>query len=213
VGNGCVAASLACLALVVHDLAPTRTTGSALVQVAIPSHTDEREVAATRRTFHIWREQVKPHGRRWHLSSLRRGLLAACWAALRTEVARKVDRRWMTGGRSPHVWQERAMSRDWKQVGSLWRIISLSASLPSSPAPSLHVRDRATLSTLNVIHDRLQPRSRIAPHPTGRRSPRRPATGVPPNASGAYLAASSSSPTAFGSKVFRSSVTPYQTHS
>ena len=64
-GKGSVAASLAVLPLVVHDLPPT-WIGNALVQVAIPSHADEYEIAATRRALHVRREQVKPHGKLWH---------------------------------------------------------------------------------------------------------------------------------------------------
>jgi hypothetical protein len=72
----------------VHDLAHTL----APVQVAEYSNPHEDQVAATTRALHLWRERVKPHGKLWHLSLLRRLLLAACWAALPTEVARKVDR-------------------------------------------------------------------------------------------------------------------------
>jgi len=65
VGNGSVAANLAFLPLVVHDPALART-GSALVQVAVSSHSDEYEVATTRRALHVWREEVIPHGKVWH---------------------------------------------------------------------------------------------------------------------------------------------------
>jgi hypothetical protein len=85
-GKGSVAASLAFLPLVVHNLALT-WIGSALVQVAISSYSDERETSAATRAPHIRREQVKPHGKLWHRSLLRRGLLAACRATHSTEVA------------------------------------------------------------------------------------------------------------------------------
>jgi len=70
VGSGSVAASLAFLPLVVHDLA-LAWTGSALVQVAVSSHPDERETAATTRALHLWRERVKPHWKLWNHSLLR----------------------------------------------------------------------------------------------------------------------------------------------
>jgi hypothetical protein len=65
VGNGCIAASLACLALVVHDLAHTQTTATALVQVAEYANPDKREIAATTRAPHVSRERVKQHGKLW----------------------------------------------------------------------------------------------------------------------------------------------------
>jgi hypothetical protein len=64
--NGSVAAGLGFLVPVVHNLAFTRT-GRALVQVAVPSHPDEREAGAASRAPHVRRKRVEPHGKLWHL--------------------------------------------------------------------------------------------------------------------------------------------------
>jgi hypothetical protein len=50
----------------VHDLALTQTEG-ALIQVAISSHPNEREVGASAsRAPHVWRQRVEQHGKFWH---------------------------------------------------------------------------------------------------------------------------------------------------
>jgi hypothetical protein len=84
-GKGSVAASLAVLPLVMHNLAST-WIGNTLVQVAVSSHTDEREVGPASRAFHVRREQVKPHWKPWHQFTSSRGL-AACRTTAPTEVA------------------------------------------------------------------------------------------------------------------------------
>jgi hypothetical protein len=65
-GKGSVAASLGCPVQAVDDPAPTGATGSALVQVAVSSHPDEREAGAASRALYSRRERMKPHVKLWH---------------------------------------------------------------------------------------------------------------------------------------------------
>ena len=61
----CVATSLGLLSPVVHYLAFPQTTGTALVQVAVSSHSHEDEVATASGALYTC-ERVKEHVKPWH---------------------------------------------------------------------------------------------------------------------------------------------------